>query len=292
MSSMRALTSVLLVSLTTLLVAACDGGDPERPPASEASNGGASGATSAAGGSNAGAGAGGTPSAAGSQNTAGAAGDGSSGTNAGGSDAGAGGSGAGSGGAGAGAAGAAGSGGSDAGAGGSGVGGSGGSEPQGMDWGAAKCTATAEVGYEVGQSMGALVLKDCETGETATLDELCGAEATWIFVAHSHCPTCKATAAFTDEVADEVASKNVAVAHIMYDDDGTACAAWKEAYKLGGRPNLKVYEDPTGAAWQKIKTSNYTAPSAFLDRNRVVTFRAHGLTKAKVLSQIDTALTK
>jgi thiol-disulfide isomerase/thioredoxin len=286
---MRALTSVLLVSLTTLLVAACDGGDPERPPVSEASNGGASGSTSAAGGSSAGAGAGGTASAAGSQNAAGAAGDGSSGTNAGGSDAGAGGSSAGSG---AGGGGAAGSAGSDAGAGGGEVGGAGGSEPQGMDWGAAKCTAAAEVGYEVGQSMGALVLKDCETGETATLDELCGAEATWIFVAHSHCPTCKATAAFTDEVADEVASKNVAVAHIMYDDNGTACATWKETYKLGGRPNLKVYEDPTGAAWQKIKTSNYTAPSAFLDRNRVVTFRAHGLTKAKVLSQIDTALAK
>jgi thiol-disulfide isomerase/thioredoxin len=148
------------------------------------------------------------------------------------------------------------------------------------------------VGFQVGQSLGKLVVKDCETGAEATLDELCGAQATWIFVAHTHCPTCQATAKFTDEVAAEVASKDVAVAHIVYDDNGVTCAAWKETYKLGGYPNLRVYEDPTGAAWSKIKSSNYTAPSVILDRDRVITFQGHGLSKAKVLGQIDAALAK
>ncbi len=142
----------------------------------------------------------------------------------------------------------------------------------------------------MGQRVGALVLKDCETGEAATLDELCGAEATWIFLAHTHCPACKSTAGFTDTVAEAVANKNVAIAHIMYDDDGTSCTQWKETYKLGGLPNVRVYEDPTGAAWQKLKSSNFTAPSVFLDRDRVVTFKAHGLSQSKVLTQIDAAL--
>lgn len=142
----------------------------------------------------------------------------------------------------------------------------------------------------MGQRVGALVLKDCETGEATTLDELCGAEATWIFLAHTHCPTCKSTAGFTDTVAEAVASKNVAIAHIMYDDDGTSCTQWKETYKLGGLPNVRVYEDPTEAAWQKLKSSNFTAPSVFLDRDRVITFKAHGLSQSKVLTQIDAAL--
>lgn len=164
------------------------------------------------------------------------------------------------------------------------------SRPQG--WGAEACPAAADKGFAVGQTLGDLGVRDCETGAPASVDEACGAKATWIFAAHTHCPTCRSTAGFTDEVAQAVAGKDVAVVHLVYDDNGTSCAKWKEAYKLAGITNVYVYDDPKGVAFAKLKTSNYTAPSAFLDKNRVVTYKEHGLSKAQVLSQIDAALAK
>lgn len=167
------------------------------------------------------------------------------------------------------------------------------STPTPAGWGKAACPSpSGAVGFEVGQPIADLGVKDCDTNAPATIDDLCGADATWIFVAHTHCPTCQGTASFTDEVATEVASKNVAIAHIVHDDNGTSCAKWKAAYKLAGFGNVKVYADPDGKVWSKLKTSNYTAPSAFLDKNRVVTLREHGLTKSEVLAEIDKALAK
>ncbi len=180
--------------------------------------------------------------------------------------------------------------GASAGAGGSSAGAGGTST---TNWGPAQCPAPAgNVGFNVGDSIGDLGVTDCDTGQPATIDDLCGAKATWIFVAHSHCPTCKATAGFTSSVAQKVASKDVAVAHILHDDNGTSCATWRDAYELAGISNVRVYEDPTGATWSKLKTSNYTAPSAILDANRVVTHKAHGMNESAVLSQIDQALAK
>lgn len=160
-------------------------------------------------------------------------------------------------------------------------------------WGASACPAAgAKAGYEVGDAIGKLDVRDCETNAPATIDEVCGASATWIFAAHTHCPTCQATASFTDDVATAVASKNVAVVHVVHDDNGTSCAQWRAAYKLAGLSNVRVYADPTGAVWSKLKVSNSTAPSAFLDKNRVVTYKEHGLSKATVLTQIDAALAR
>lgn len=160
-------------------------------------------------------------------------------------------------------------------------------------WGSAACGGPAsEVGFAVGDHIGALSVLDCTTGKPATIDELCGANATWIFAAHSHCPTCKATAGFTDDVANAFADQGVAVAHILYDDVNVSCAVWAKAYGLEGLPNVKVYQDPTGAVWAALKTSNYTAPSAFLDGNRVITHKAHGLTREGVEAQLKVALSQ
>jgi len=142
----------------------------------------------------------------------------------------------------------------------------------------------------VGDTLADLRVKDCATGATATIDELCGASATWIFAAHTHCPTCQATAGFTDDVAKAVASKNVAVVQVVYDDNGTTCEKWRTVYKLGGFSNVRVYADPGGAVFDKLRSSNYTAASAFLDKNRVITHLEHNLNKGEVLSEIDKAL--
>jgi hypothetical protein len=144
----------------------------------------------------------------------------------------------------------------------------------------------------VGESIADLGIKDCDTGAAASIDDLCGASAAWVFAAHTHCPTCQATAGFTDDVAKSVESKNVAVIQLVYDDNGTSCAEWRAAYKLAGLANVRVYADPGGKAFGKLRTENYTAASAFLDKNRVITHKQHGLSKAQVLSQIDAALAK
>lgn len=157
-------------------------------------------------------------------------------------------------------------------------------------WGAACAPPGASVGFELGDSLGDLGIKDCDTGAAATVDEVCGADAAWIFAAHTHCPTCQATAAFTDDVAKAVSDKNVAVIQLVYDDNGTSCAEWRANYALAGISNVRVYADPGGKAFGKLKSSNFTAASAFINANRVVTHKEHGLTKTKVLSQVEAAL--
>jgi thiol-disulfide isomerase/thioredoxin len=158
------------------------------------------------------------------------------------------------------------------------------------DWGPQYCPPGT--GFEVGDAIGDLGVKDCDTGADATIDEVCGASATWIFVAHTHCPTCQATAAFTDEVAAAVAGQNVAIVHIVYDDSGTTCAQWRAAYKLAGIPNVRVYEDPRAAVWSKIRTQGSTAPSAILDRRRVITVKQHAMTKDAILRELAYARTR
>lgn len=161
-------------------------------------------------------------------------------------------------------------------------------------WGPEHCPAAgaAKVGFAVGESIGDLGLKDCDTGADASFDEVCGAAATWVFAAHTHCPTCQATSSFMDDVAKAVADKNVAIVLTVHDDNGTTCEKWRDVYKLAGLTNVRVYADPTAAAWDKLKTKNYTAPSAFLDGARLITFKEHSLVKDDVLKQIDAALAK
>ncbi len=163
--------------------------------------------------------------------------------------------------------------------------------PLPAEWGPASCpTGGPAAGFEVGNTLADLGLQDCDTNAPASLDELCGASATWVFVAHTHCPTCQSTAGFTDEVAKAVADKNVAIAHVVHDDNGTSCAKWRDVYKLAGLSNARVYADPTGAAYAKLKASSFTAPSAFLDANRVITHKEHGMSKSAVLERLDAAL--
>lgn len=252
-SSMRS----SLVVLFTLASTACTG-STDSGPVGSGSGGSAGGG--AVGGSSAG----------GSGGSAGSAGSGGSG----------------------GSGGSAGSAGSTGSGGGVGSGGSLGSGGNG-GWGPSACPApTTKLGYSVGDTLGDVVVVDCDTGAPRSLEEVCGASAAWVFVAHSHCPTCKATAGFTASVAQKVAAQNIAIAHIMYDDNGTSCADWKKAYSLEGISNVKVYEDPTGAAWTKLKTSNYTAPSVILSSSRVISHQEHGMNETEVLAALQVALGK
>lgn len=158
-------------------------------------------------------------------------------------------------------------------------------------WGEAQCaTGGPKVGFDVGQRLGDLPIQDCDTGDVRSIAEVCGAKAAWIFVAHSHCPTCTATADYTSEVAAAAQSKDVAVVHIVHIDTATTCAAWRKKYALEGLSNVHVYADKSGAAWTALKLQNYTAIHAFTDGGQVVRYKAHGLSSAQVTKQIDAAL--
>jgi hypothetical protein len=149
---------------------------------------------------------------------------------------------------------------------------------------------TGKLGFNVGDTIGKLEVRSCETNEIATIDNLCKAKATWLFHGHTHCPPAAETAGFTDEVASEMASKDVAIVHIVYDDSGTSCEVWKKKYALGGITNVKLYADPDGAIFQKIKLTDNFAPSVFINSKHVITYKKHQMTKAEVLSRFDEAL--
>ncbi len=158
-------------------------------------------------------------------------------------------------------------------------------------WGPEQCkVAGSGKGFSVGQQIAALPIQDCDTGAKRDFAEVCGADATWLFVAHSHCPTCKATAQYTASVAQQFADKDVAIVHVVYIDDGQTCPSWRAKYGLDNLPNVKVYLDKTGASWNAIKTKNYTAPHAIMTKDRVITFKAHGLSSGGVASQLNKAL--
>lgn len=160
-----------------------------------------------------------------------------------------------------------------------------------MGWGPAQCPVGGPPsGFGIGQTLGDLPVQDCDTGKVRTIKEVCGAKATWVFVAHSHCPTCRATATYTAQVAKQVADKGVAVVHVVQIDDGQTCPSWRKKYGLEGIKNLRVYTDTSGKAWQSIKTSNYTAPHAFADGGRVITYKKHGLSSQAVIQKINEAL--
>lgn len=160
-----------------------------------------------------------------------------------------------------------------------------------FSWGPKQCKkAGSGVGYDVGQQLGDLTVTDCDTGATRSIEEICGADATWLFVAHSHCPTCQATAGYTKKLATDLANKNIAIVHVVQIDDSQTCPGWRKAYGLAGLPNVRVYRENTGAAWKSIKTKNYTAPHVIMGPDRVITFKAHGLSSSAVKSKLLAAM--
>lgn len=290
-------TSASLLVVAALFAACADDAVPAASGAAleqagAAGAGSAAGSGTSAGGASVAAGAGGTPAAGGTGGTsdgvagadAGAAGSGE--TSAGGAGAGQGGAAAGSSAGGSGAGPAGGSGTGATGGASAGEAGAGGSGAGGADQTNA-CGAAGKTGYALGDVLGPLPVRDCVTGELTTLDEICSASATWVFAAHTHCPTCKATAGFTDDVAKAVANENVLIVHTVYDDNGTSCETWKKTYGLASYPNVRVFADPGGAVFDKVKSQSYTAPSLFLRADRTITRKEHGMSKAAVLAQID-----
>lgn len=144
----------------------------------------------------------------------------------------------------------------------------------GPDWGPDECPATpagVQVGFEVGDQMPSLIVYDCDGNQT-TLDELCGAEAFFLFAAHGWCALCQFVSSYAEEVHHDYASQGLASAIVVVEnEDGMApdaafCAAWRDQF---GLEDVRVYYDPTGALTNLWGGSS--SLSAFVDRDRVIT---------------------
>lgn len=161
-------------------------------------------------------------------------------------------------------------------------------------WGPGECPDGGDnYGTKVGDTLGSVTLKTCE-GEDFSLDALCGADATWIFVAHGWCPRCRAATKLAEALHDEFQANgsNIATVNILIEDtqqrppDGDDCAGWRGTY---GHEDVITLYDPKGTM-MRFWEEQYTALSLFVSGDRVITGKAHTDQDAGLRSGIETAL--
>ena len=166
--------------------------------------------------------------------------------------------------------------------------------PTNPAWGANKCPALPAgitSGVAVGQQLKKLVVKDCD-GNDYPLENVCGAPATWIFVAHGWCPHCQAATASSEEVLASYAGKNVAAVNVLVQNaqnkapTAADCKAWKKAYGLA---NVIALYDPKGVT-EALYDEGYTALNVFIDEDRVIRSKFHGESETTINAGIDAAL--
>lgn len=166
--------------------------------------------------------------------------------------------------------------------------------PTNVAWGADKCPALpagVASGVKIGQQLKKIVVKDCD-GNDYSLDNVCGAPATWIFVAHGWCPHCQAATASSEAILAGYASKNVAAVNILIENAGSKpptaadCKAWQKTY---GLTNVIALYDAKGVT-QALYDDPYTALNVFIDEDRVIRSKFNGESKATIASSIDAAL--
>jgi len=169
-------------------------------------------------------------------------------------------------------------------------------ESQEYIWGTDFCPPLPEginSGMDVGDQLPSMGFQNC-LGEAFDLNELCGADATWIFFAHSWCGDCQATAGFAETVNDYFAANNVAIVQIVvhsFDKNlptAADCATWQDTYGLSG---VLTLFDPIFLMVQLANTGQ-TGQSVFLDKNRVIKKKAHIFTEAGIIGEIQEILTE
>ncbi|MFO0757630.1 MAG: hypothetical protein U0359_14130 [Byssovorax sp.] len=175
-----------------------------------------------------------------------------------------------------------------------GSGGSGGAAPP--VWGADQCPATppgATVGVETGQQLAPITVLDCD-GNPASLDELCGASALWIFAASGTCPFCKSVSAQQEMIHAAYAAKNLASVNILVENgqgkppDANDCKVWRAKF---GQDKVRTYYDPTGTILALWPEPGVTSMSAFVDHDRIIVGKlVHTADLAAIMAGIQGAL--
>ena len=164
------------------------------------------------------------------------------------------------------------------------------------EWGPDLCPLAPEgvnSGTATGDQLPSMGFQSCD-GESFDLNELCGADATWIFFAHSWCGDCQATAGFAETVHGYFQDANVAVVQIVvhsFDKNlptSADCESWKDLYQL---TNVVTLFDPIFLMVQLAETGQ-TGQSVFLDKNRVIKKKLHVFTEAEVIGEIQAILSE
>jgi hypothetical protein len=142
-----------------------------------------------------------------------------------------------------------------------------------------QCPATPEgvkVGTFVGDQLPEITLYDCE-GKPVSLNTTCGANTTWLFVAHRWCPHAKTVGTFAEKLHDSLAPRGLKSVQIVYQDAEQNrptvedCRLWRDAY--GFQDVLTVF-DPSGVS-EKLFDSTYTSLSVLVNKNRVIARKTH-----------------
>ena len=147
------------------------------------------------------------------------------------------------------------------------------------------------VGYDKGNQLDALTLKDCE-GNDVSLSEVCGAHAAWLFFAHAWCPHCKKSSSLAESIHSKYADQGLVTIHVVVEDavqgkpDAADCKTWRETF---GHENVLTLYDPTGASYV-LWEQNYTALNVFMDGDRVITNKTHTDSQSTIELSIQGAL--
>jgi hypothetical protein len=161
-------------------------------------------------------------------------------------------------------------------------------------WGADLCPdADGSDGTKVGEVLKSITLKTCE-GEDFSLDQLCGADATWIFVAHGWCPHCRAASDLAESLHDDFQANgsNIATVNILFEDtqqrrpEGDDCKAWRD---VRGHEDVITLYDPN-ATMQEFWEEQYTALNVFVSGDRVITGKQHSDIEVSLRAGIQAAL--
>jgi hypothetical protein len=156
-----------------------------------------------------------------------------------------------------------------------------GTPPANTGWGPAKCSALPagiSSGFATGQQLPKLTVKDCD-GNDYSLDNFCGADGTWVFIAHGWCGICQSVSSNSETLLAGYAGKNVAAVNILVQNassqppTATDCKAWRDTFKL---KNVIALYDPTGVTLGIASEFGTTsAISGFLDKDRVIRSKIH-----------------
>ncbi len=117
------------------------------------------------------------------------------------------------------------------------------------DAGASLCPPTPPFGRAPGETIGELVLRDCD-GVEHSLHELCDRQAVWLFEFADWCPPCRSFASSdANRIYRAFSSESFAAWMVISEDAGFAapdaadCAAIRDRYGI----EMPVLIDPTGA---------------------------------------------
>jgi hypothetical protein len=167
--------------------------------------------------------------------------------------------------------------------------------PTNPAWGSSKCPALPagkQAGLMTGQQLPPLTVKDCD-GNDYALENVCGASATYLFVAHGWCPYCRNATKSSETLLASYAGKNVAFVNVLVENAQsqpptmTDCKAWRDTYKL---TNVIALYDPTGVT-KGLFDAGSSALGVYMDDERVIRSKTiHTDDQTAIKGGIDGAL--